>query len=141
GDSTVDGLDVAILMAARGTAAGGAGYVAAADINRDGHIDLGDSQLLFANLGYSPNQGPVIGAGSGFTHVELETSINVSSFLTDPEGDPLTFRILSSTHGIARLSSDGSRVQFLPDAGFAGDASFVVVADDGYTLSLPGTVH
>ncbi|MFN0038823.1 MAG: tandem-95 repeat protein, partial [Burkholderiales bacterium] len=139
-DSRVDGIDAAALSAARGSTVGQASYVAAADLDRDGDVDAGDSQLLFANLGFSPNLGPSIGAGSGFTHVELETVINVSSFLTDPEGDALSFRILSAEHGIARLSGDGTRVLFRPNDGFSGAASFVVQADDGYTLSAPGTV-
>ena len=139
-DGKVDGIDAGMVAAARGKQAGDAGFVAAADANFDGLIDATDSQLMFANLGYAPNQGPSVGAGTGFTHVELETAINVSAFLTDPEGDPLTFRILSSTNGTARLSGDGTKVLFRPEDGFSGAADFVVVADDGYTLSAPGTV-
>ena len=36
-----------------------------ADVDGDGHVDSTDSHLVYANLGFSPNQPPVIGAGSG----------------------------------------------------------------------------
>ncbi|MBI3348492.1 MAG: putative Ig domain-containing protein, partial [Burkholderiales bacterium] len=143
GDSRVDGSDAAALMAARGTRAGEAGFLRSADINRDGQVNATDAQLLFANLGFAPNQGPTVGAGSGLTHVDLLTQVPVASFLSDPEGDPLSFRIVSSTHGVATLSGDGTRVLFRPEAGFAGDATFTVIADDGFTQSAAGdiTVH
>ena len=124
GDTRVDGLDLAAL----------------ADVDGDGVVDSADSHLLVANLGFSPNQAPVVGDGSGFTHVELETAIAVSTFVTDPEGDPLTYRILSAAAGTARLSGDGTHVLFMPAPGFSGDASFVLVADDGWSHSAAKTV-
>src|SRR5207247_1485413 len=132
GDGVVDGLDTAALAAALGSTGGGR-----ADVNGDGKVDAADSHLVFANLGFSPDLPPQIGIGSGFTHVELETVVPVSSFVTDPEGDPLTFRILSTSGGTARLSGDGSSVVFMPAPGFAGDAGFTFVADDGYSSSAP----
>src|SRR5262249_26941553 len=94
GDLRVDGLDMA----------------ASGDV--DGVVDSADRHLILANLGFAPNQAPVVGDGSGFTHVDLETPVDVSTFATDPENDPLTFRIVSAISGTARLSGDGRRVIF-----------------------------
>ncbi|HEY2542331.1 MAG TPA: putative Ig domain-containing protein, partial [Gaiellaceae bacterium] len=88
GDQAVDGLDMAALAAALGTSSGDAGYLPAADVNGDGRIDATDRHLVVADLGFSADQAPQIGTGSGFTHVDLETSIDVSSFVLDPENDP-----------------------------------------------------
>ena len=139
-DTRVDGLDADLVAIARGSQAGDAAYTSTADFNTDGRIDAADSQLLYANLGFAPNQGPRVLPGSAFTHVELETAINVSAFLDDPEGDPLTFRILSAEHGAGRISADGARVIFTPDAGFHGQASFTIIADDGFTASAAGSI-
>ena len=140
GDQVVDGLDMAALAAALGTSAGDTGYVAAADVNGDGRIDSTDSHLVVANLGFSADQAPQIGTGSGFTHVDLETSVDVSTFVTDAENDPLAFRIVSASNGTARLSGDGSHVLFTPDPDFSGTASFVFVADDGFSHTAPTAV-
>src|SRR5204862_2997801 len=139
GDGQVDGRDFAVLDAARGSAVGDARYDVRADIDDDGRIDATDIQLVYANLGFAPNQAPSVHAFTGFTHVELEAAIAVSSFLADPEGDPLGMRIVSAEHGSARLSGDGSQVLFRPDPGFAGAAGFTVVADDGYSQSAAST--
>ncbi|MBN8491307.1 MAG: tandem-95 repeat protein, partial [Burkholderiales bacterium] len=136
-DQRVDGVDAGLLAGARGSQQGDLTFLPAADLTRDGRIDAADSQLLYANLGFAPNAAPVVGAVSGFTHVELDTALPVASFLSDPEGDALSFRIVGATHGVARLSGDGTQLLFSPEAGFFGNASVTVVADDGYTLSAP----
>ncbi|MFT3856663.1 MAG: dockerin type I domain-containing protein [Aquabacterium sp.] len=140
GDARVDGQDAALMSAARGSQQGDGTYVAAADLTRDGKVDQADAQLLYTNLGFAPNAAPVINAGQGFTHVDLSTRVGVASFLSDPEGDRLTYRIVGATHGVAQLSGDGTQVIFKPEAGYFGDASFTIVADDGYSQSAAGTV-
>ena len=85
GDTRVDGTDAELIAAARGTRAGDAGYLPAADIDRDGDVDAADAQIVYANLGFAPNQAPVVGAGSGFTHVDLDAKVPVASFVTDPD--------------------------------------------------------
>ena len=108
---------MAALAAALGTVAGEPGYLAAADLDGDGQVDAADSHLLVREPRFLAQPGAGRSArGSGFTHVDLETAIRVASFLTDPEGDRLTFRIVSALHGTARLSGDGSEVLFTPDA-------------------------
>ena len=130
-DGAVDGIDAQLLDDARRTGV----YNVGADANLDGVLDNADTQLLYANLGYMANQAPTLHSGSGFTHVDLETFVGTGVLFSDPEGDGMTYRVLSTSHGTATLAGDGSFIDFVPDAGFSGDAGFVVVADDGYSSS------
>jgi VCBS repeat-containing protein len=139
-DGTVDGTDAALVFAAEGTAAGQAGYVAGADANDDGKINATDMQLLFQDLGYRANQAPVATNGTATTHQDLAAQLDVSPYISDPEGDPTFYRVGGATNGTAVLSSDGKGVVFTPTAGFVGQASFSIVADDGYATSAVATV-
>ncbi|MDK2126898.1 tandem-95 repeat protein, partial [Parachitinimonas caeni] len=44
-------------------------------------------------------------------------------------------RILGAEHGTARLAADGQTLLFTPEAGFAGDATLRLQADDGFAMS------
>ncbi|MBK8100591.1 MAG: hypothetical protein IPK26_26165 [Planctomycetes bacterium] len=58
---------------------------------------------------------------------------------TDPNADPLTFRILSQpAHGTVALA--GRRATYFPEAGFAGVDTFTFVAHDAAHDSAPGVV-
>lgn len=140
-DARVDGTDAALLAAARGSLAGDARYLAGADFDLDGDVDAADSQLLFASLGYAPNMAPQVGTAALFTHVELEVSAPLDSVVTDIEGDPISFRILGTTNGTARVGGDGRSIAFLPAEGFAGTATIQLAADDGFTTSGIATVE
>ncbi|MGO8462780.1 hypothetical protein ACC759_38130, partial [Rhizobium ruizarguesonis] len=82
-----------LAFAAKGTTAGQSGYVASADANHDGRIDSADTQLLFQNLVYRPNQGPVVSAGSFKTHEDLTLAADVGAIASDPEGDQTFYRV------------------------------------------------
>jgi VCBS repeat-containing protein len=59
---------------------------------------------------------------------------------TDPEGDPLTASLLSSSqHGTVGLSGDGS-FTYTPDVDYAGTDSFTYKANDGTNDSNTATV-
>ena len=130
----------------------------AGDLNRDGrvdgsdsaacavtHIDLdgngvaddGDRQLLYANYGWQANVAPVGTASADpvLTHTDLGTSLSLDTAAIDREGDRLFWRIVSAAHGSAQLKPDGRSLVFQPEAGFVGQASVTVQADDGYSAS------
>ena len=128
------------MTAALGTRAGQPGYMADADANDAGVIDASDLQILAGNFGFHANQPPAAISGSATTHEDLPVSVPLASLATDPEDDPLTFRITGVTHGTAVLSGDGQSVIFTPSPSFSGTGGFTVVADDGLNVSGPATV-
>src|SRR5205085_702222 len=108
---------------------------------RDGKIDRTDTQLLFQDLGYQANQAPVAKGGTATTHQDLATQLGVEPYIADPEGDPTFFRIVGAANGTAKFSEDGQHVIFTPNVNFVGQASFSIVADDGYAISPIVTVR
>src|SRR5262249_44666238 len=134
------GLDAAAMKAALGTRAGQPGYVTAADANQDGVIDASDMEILASDFGFHANQPPVATSGLATTHEDLPVSVPLASLATDPEDDPLTFRITGATDGTAVLSGDGRSVIFTPAPGFSGNGGFTIVADDGLNVSGPAIV-
>jgi hypothetical protein len=132
-DGTVDGSATREVVAqARGKQAGEAGYVAAADANRDGVIDATDNQLLFQNIGYAPNRPPVITPHLVKTHEDLEVSVSVGDFIVDPEGDQNFIQTGGASHGTASRHGD-QFVLFSPELGYTGSAIFELGVDDGYS--------
>ncbi|MGA2035933.1 MAG: putative Ig domain-containing protein, partial [Thermoguttaceae bacterium] len=140
GDGTVDGNDGQLLMNALGSSAGQPGYLAGADANRDGVVGASDMQLLASDLGFTPNLPPVVTAGQALTHESVPVAVDLAPLATDPEGDPIYFRVIAAQDGTATLGTDGHTVTFVPAAGYAGPASFQYAADDGYSSSSPATV-
>ncbi|WP_253262202.1 Ig-like domain-containing protein [Ramlibacter montanisoli] len=135
GDQRVDGRDAQAMAIARAGA-----YSMAADVERDGDVDASDVQLLFANLGYAPNQAPSVASGAFKTHVDLAADRAIGNLVTDPEGDRLSLRITGTSQGSAQIVGDGRTVLFTPSAGFTGTGTVTVVADDGYSASTPTTL-
>src|SRR5262249_41963094 len=140
GDGTIDALDGQAVSAALGTDKGDPGYVATADANRDGVIDANDSAVVSGSFGATANKPAVVLPGSGMTHEDLQVVIPLVGLAVDPENDPLFFRIAATQHGSATLSTNGRFVFFTPDAGYIGDASFQIIANDGVSDSAPGTL-
>jgi len=72
--------------------------------------------------------------------VRFNTPTEIELPATDPESDPLTFRItVAPEHG--RLEGDGPRPLYTPDAGYMGPDRFTFVASDGELESGEATVH
>jgi len=111
----------------------------AADLNGDGQTNAADRQLLYANVGFKANLAPsaVANLPQGKTHTDLATKMSVSAIAQDMEGDSVFLRVLNTTHGSAKLSRDGSSLIFTPEAGYTGQATVTLQADDGYALGAP----
>jgi hypothetical protein len=67
----------------------------------------------------------------------LATQVNVNSIAQDGDGDGVYLQILSATHGTAKLSKDGTSIIFTPEAGYAGQTTITLQADDGFAQSAP----
>jgi len=130
-DGLVDGLDSALVQAP----------AADADITGDGSTDRSDRQGLFANFGFTMNVGPQLAADlpDVFTHEDLRVRVDLGQVATDPDGDPVFYRIVSSSNGTTTLSADGRFAIFTPDAGFSGSAELQLSADDGFNASPVAT--
>ncbi|HYU32388.1 MAG TPA: putative Ig domain-containing protein [Thermoanaerobaculia bacterium] len=111
-----------------------------ADTDRDGKVDVADLQLLGANFGFAANLPPVATAGQALTHVDLPVRFDLARLATDPEDDPLSFRVIGAEHGTARVNPDGRSATFTPDPGYSGPAAVRFQADDGYEASAPAAV-
>lgn len=136
-DGKVDGVDAQQVLAALGTSTGDPGFVAAADADRNGRIEPADVQLLGSNFGFLANRPPVTTNGAALTHVDLDVVVPLASLATDPEDDPVFFRVINPANGSVQLRGDGTAVIFRPTPGFSGEAQFEVIADDGFASSAP----
>jgi VCBS repeat-containing protein len=114
-------------------------YAPTADINGDGLTDAADRQLLYANVGFKANLAPTAAANltQGKTHTDLATQISVSAIAEDAEGDSVFLRVINASHGSVKLSADGNNLIFTPEAGYAGQATITLQADDGYAVGAP----
>jgi hypothetical protein len=98
-----------------------------------------DRQILFANTGFRANRAPIATPLPALvTHTDLSATTRLSAIAEDPEGDPVFWRILDTTHGNARLGADGQTLFFAPETGYAGaSTASPLQADDGYTAGSP----
>ncbi len=139
-DGSVDGVDSGLLLGSLGARVGDANYNRGYDLNWDGKINATDAQILNSNLGFVANRAPVVTPQTLKTHVDLQTRVVLDQLATDPEGDPLFYRLVNPVNGTVSFSPDGEMAQFLPTVGYSGTASFQVMADDGFNSSVPVTV-
>ncbi|MDB5349719.1 MAG: repeat protein, partial [Planctomycetota bacterium] len=139
-DGRVDALDANLLAAALGKTAGQAGYLLAADADRDGILGASDVQFLGLNNGFAANKSPAASPASAITHVDVPVVVSLVPLAQDPDGDPIHFHVVDSTHGRATIGPGGTSVSFLPDSGYSGPAQFRYQADDGYGSSAIATV-
>ena len=131
-DGKVNGLD------SQAWAQGAAANAAGVDVNGDGQATAADRQVLYANYGFKANQAPVqINTAALSTHTDLAANVSLANVAQDLEGDSIFWRILSNTHGTAKLSADGQTLLFTPEMGYAGQAIITVRADDGFAAAAP----
>jgi hypothetical protein len=85
----------------------------------------------------NPNRAAIVTGSSTFTPAGVPVAITLGA--RDPDGDPLTLRIVSqSAHGTTGLT--GSTARYVPEPGFVGLDHFTFAAWDGSTDSNLGTV-
>ena len=85
----------------------------------------------------NPNRAALASGASVATPVEVPVTITLGA--RDPDGDPLTLRIVSQpTHGTTGLSN--TLATYVPEPGFAGIDRFTFAAWDGSTDSNLATV-
>ncbi|MBV6627230.1 MAG: PKD domain-containing protein [Rivularia sp. (in: Bacteria)] len=94
-------------------------------------------QILGSNYDFAANVAPIVTPTTVLTHNDLETFIELDTIATDPEGDPIYFRLADSSNGNVSFTPDGKFVRFTPEDGYFGDASFNLIADDGYSTAAP----
>lgn len=74
---------------------------------------------------------PTVSAGSGDLNADEDFVSSLAPLAFDPDGDTLTFQIVSNpAHGTVSLSDDGNFI-YTPNNGFNGVDSFVFKANDG----------
>ena len=85
----------------------------------------------------STNRRPVAIPQSVVTEFETPVAITVSG--TDPDGDALTYAVVSGpSHGT--LNGSSGAFSYTPAAGFSGSDSFSFTASDGHLVSAPAAV-
>ncbi|NJL77654.1 MAG: tandem-95 repeat protein, partial [Richelia sp. SM2_1_7] len=131
-DGVVDGVDSAELSQ---VIASNADYNSIYDFNRDNVVNAADMQILGSNYGFASNRAPIVTASEVLTHTDLETFIQLDKLATDPEGDAIYFRVANPEQGTISFTPDGKSAVFTPNAGYSGDASFELIADDGYSIA------
>ena len=90
-----------------------------------------------SNDNANPNR-PAVVSNAAIT-TALNTSVSTMLAASDPDGNPLTLRIVSQPgHGTVGLT--GKQATFFPDTGFTGSDAFTFAAWDGSTDSNLGTV-
>lgn len=85
-----------------------------------------------------------IGDADGFPNDEPLPVINLADYVTDPDGDELTFGGVSGQIGGTTFYDEGGRdnrlVEFVPGSGFLGEGGFAFTVDDGNGHLVSGRV-
>ncbi|MEZ8797827.1 Ig-like domain-containing protein [Vibrio cyclitrophicus] len=119
--------------------------------------DQGGDAVLDVDIGQYDSNGDLIGDFSPLldaptlndelcTVEGLSTTISAASLLandSDPDGDILTIQSVTSVSGGTVTLNDNGDIEFAPDDGFSGDATFtyVVTDSDGLTDTATVTLH
>ena len=88
---------------------------------------VGDPLVLFSTQNRSPVAQGTIPAQT-LTAGGSATTVNVSSYFSDPDADTLTYKASSNNTAVATVSASGSTVTITPKA--AGSATVTVTASD-----------
>ncbi|WP_337247606.1 Ig-like domain-containing protein [Vibrio toranzoniae] len=119
--------------------------------------DQGGDAVLDVDIGQYDSNGDLIGDFSPLldaptlndelcTVEGLSTTISAATLLgndSDPDGDILTIQSVTSVSGGTVTLNDNGDIEFAPDDGFSGDATFtyVVTDSDGLTDTATVTLH
>lgn len=87
--------------------------------------------LVTVHVGSGTSTAPTVASGSGDLNSDEDFVSSLAPLGFDPQGDPLTFSIVSNpSHGTVSLSDDGNFI-YTPNNGFDGTDSFAFKANDG----------
>lgn len=105
-------------------------------VSNDGSLDSAPAQVTITIL--QPNRPPLA------TDLSYELVTNESTEIvldgSDPDGDSLTFTVLTDpSHGVL-VDLGGGVFQYTPDTGFNGADSFTYKSSDGFLMSAVATV-
>ena len=92
---------------------------------------------VFNTTVLEPNRAPeVVGSIPALTLTEDGNThnVNVASYFSDPDGDPLTWSAQSGDPGIVRVSSSGSTIDLTPVS--PGNVTVTVTAKDGHAEAM-----
>jgi large repetitive protein len=91
-----------------------------------------------------PNRAPAVTPLTAQTTADQPVELDLTAQATDPDGDTLYFACCDQPHGgsAATLANGAGqlRVQFTPDAGFSGPATFAYAVDDQQGHTVAGAV-
>ena len=94
---------------------------------------------VIVNVRALVNDAPTVTNGSAHVSTNVKFEGYVSPLAEDPEGDPLTFAVVTPpTHGNLALNPDGT-FAYTPDTDFTGADVFTFQANDGSSNSNFGT--
>ncbi|WP_162867862.1 Ig-like domain-containing protein [Euzebya tangerina] len=94
-------------------------------------VDDGEDQASATVTVTVPNAAPVAGNDSATTDENTATAINLAANDSDPNGDPLTWSVVSDpANGTVTISPSGVAT-YTPNPGFAGTDTFTYQVDDG----------
>jgi sugar lactone lactonase YvrE len=101
-------------------------------VANDGELN---SELAMVNIKVNPIPDPPVAESILYT-LDEDTSIKITLTGTDPDGDKLTFKVVSNPeHG--QLNGKAPDLTYIPDANFNGDDEFTFIANDGIFDSNP----
>ena len=99
-----------------------------------------DRGFLDVNFGFASHPAPILSNRVALTHQNLPLTFDLTTLAGSSASLALTYRLVSATHGTARISPDGASLIFTPEPGFSGAASFQIQAADSSTISAAATV-
>jgi hypothetical protein len=125
-----------------------AGYEGSDSFSYRGSNAAGDSIIVTQELSMSAtfNRKPWCGGTIGFSQkVRAGSSRDLPLYCSDADGDPLTFKTAAPAHGTlgeVQQSTDPhgfgiASVRYTPAAGYLGDDSFTITANDGIADAEP----
>jgi len=101
-------------------------------VANDGEIN---SELATVNIKVNPIPDPPVSDSKIYT-LDEDTTIKIVLTGTDPDGDKLTFKVISNPrHG--QLNGKAPDLTYIPVANFNGDDEFTFIANDGIFDSNP----
>lgn len=104
---------------------------------------IDDSTADTVTVSVAANDDPPTAYDSSGTSVTFETTTNVYLYGNEPDGQTLSYAIVSSPSNgtLGAVDSALGQVMYTPDDSFVGSDSFTFTVSDGTTTSSPATIN